>query len=77
MSHMFETTIAGSLPKPAWLAEPNKLWAPWRLEGAGLDEANGDATILAIKGQEDAGIDIVGGAVGSSRGFWGAPRRRG
>ena len=31
---MIETTIAGSLPKPAWLAEPEKLWAPWRLEGA-------------------------------------------
>ena len=57
---MFETTIAGSLPKPAWLAEPNKLWAPWRLEGAELDQAKGDATLLAIKEQEDAGIDIVG-----------------
>ena len=57
---MFETTIAGSLPKPAWLAEPNKLWAPWRLEGAALDEAKRDATLLAIKEQEDAGIDIVG-----------------
>jgi 5-methyltetrahydropteroyltriglutamate--homocysteine methyltransferase len=57
---MFETTIAGSLPKPAWLAEPNTLWAPWRLEGAALQEAKGDATLLAIKSQEDAGIDIVG-----------------
>ena len=57
---MFETTIAGSLPKPAWLAEPNKLWAPWRLQGAELDQAKGDATLLAIKEQEDAGIDIVG-----------------
>ena len=57
---MFETTIAGSLPKPAWLAEPNKLWAPWRLEGAELEQAKGDATLLAIKEQEDAGIDIVG-----------------
>jgi 5-methyltetrahydropteroyltriglutamate--homocysteine methyltransferase len=57
---MFETTIAGSLPKPAWLAEPNKLWAPWRLEGAALQDAKGDATLLAIKSQEDAGIDIVG-----------------
>jgi 5-methyltetrahydropteroyltriglutamate--homocysteine methyltransferase len=57
---MFETTIAGSLPKPSWLAEPNKLWAPWRLEGAELDQAKADATLLAIKGQEDAGIDIVG-----------------
>src|SRR5262249_11921499 len=57
---MFETTIAGSLPKPAWLAEPNRLWAPWRLEGAALNEAKSDATLLALKGQEDAGIDIVG-----------------
>jgi 5-methyltetrahydropteroyltriglutamate--homocysteine methyltransferase len=56
---MFETTIAGSLPKPAWLAEPNKLWAPWRLAGAELATAKADATLLAIKEQEDAGIDIV------------------
>jgi 5-methyltetrahydropteroyltriglutamate--homocysteine methyltransferase len=57
---MFETTIAGSLPKPAWLAEPNRLWAPWRLAGADLDAAKRDATLLTIKEQEDAGIDIVG-----------------
>src|SRR6187397_72253 len=57
---MFETTIAGSLPKPAWLAEPNKLWAPWRLEGAALEDAMRDATVLALKEQEDAGIDVVG-----------------
>jgi 5-methyltetrahydropteroyltriglutamate--homocysteine methyltransferase len=57
---MFETTIAGSLPKPGWLAETDKLWAPWRLEGKALDAAKRDATLLAIKEQEDAGIDIVG-----------------
>jgi len=57
---MFETTIAGSLPKPAWLAEPGRLWAPWRLSGADLDAGKRDATLLAIKRQEDAGIDIVG-----------------
>jgi 5-methyltetrahydropteroyltriglutamate--homocysteine methyltransferase len=56
---MFETTIAGSLPKPAWLAEPEKLWAPWRLQGDELAAAKRDATLLAIKTQEDAGIDIV------------------
>src|SRR5262247_185306 len=56
---MFPTTIAGSLPKPAWLAEPNRLWAPWRLSGAELDAAKRDATILALKLQEDSGIDIV------------------
>ncbi|MDX2205600.1 MAG: methionine synthase [Hyphomicrobiaceae bacterium] len=57
---MFETTIAGSLPKPAWLAETNTLWAPWKLSGADLETAKGDATILAVKLQEDAGVDIVG-----------------
>src|SRR5579885_175263 len=56
---MFETTIAGSLPKPSWLAEPQKLWAPWRLGGAELEAAKLDATLVAIKLQEDAGIDIV------------------
>ena len=56
---MFETTVAGSLPKPSWLAEPDRLWAPWRLEGAELETAKRDATLLALKEQEDAGIDIV------------------
>ena len=56
---MFETTIAGSLPKPAWLAEPNMLWPPWRVAGDDLAAAKRDATLLAIKLQEDAGIDIV------------------
>jgi 5-methyltetrahydropteroyltriglutamate--homocysteine methyltransferase len=56
---MFPTTIAGSLPKPAWLAEPQKLWAPWRSAGAELEAAKLDATLVAIKLQEDAGIDIV------------------
>jgi 5-methyltetrahydropteroyltriglutamate--homocysteine methyltransferase len=56
---LFPTTVAGSLPKPSWLAEPNKLWAPWKLAGAELAAAKLDATLLAIKEQEDAGIDIV------------------
>ena len=56
---LFPTTIAGSLPKPEWLAEPNKLWAPWKSEGDELARAKRDATMLAIKLQEDAGIDIV------------------
>jgi 5-methyltetrahydropteroyltriglutamate--homocysteine methyltransferase len=56
---MFETTIAGSLPKPSWLADPNKLWAPWRLSGDELAAAKKDATLLWVKEQEDAGIDIV------------------
>jgi len=56
---MLETTIAGSLPKPSWLAAPEQLWAPWQLEGNALAEAKRDATILAVKLQEDAGVDIV------------------
>ena len=56
---LFPTTVAGSLPKPSWLAEPNKLWAPWRLGGAELAAAKLDATLLAVKVQEDAGVDIV------------------
>ena len=56
---MLETTIAGSLPKPAWLAKPKMLWAPWALKGEDLAEAKRDATILALKEQEDIGIDIV------------------
>jgi 5-methyltetrahydropteroyltriglutamate--homocysteine methyltransferase len=57
---LFPSTIAGSLPKPAWLAEPNRLWAPWRIVGDELSEAKDDATLVALKLQEDAGIDIVG-----------------
>ena len=53
------TTIAGSLPKPAWLAEPEVLWAPWRLAGDALAEGQRDAVLAALKDQEAAGIDIV------------------
>lgn len=56
---LFQTTIAGSLPKPDWLAEPNTLWAPWKLKGAELASAKRDATLLWVKIQEDAGIDLV------------------
>ena len=57
---MFDTTIAGSLPKPAWLAETNKLWPQWQAQGAALTQAKKDATLLWIKEQEDAGLDIIG-----------------
>jgi 5-methyltetrahydropteroyltriglutamate--homocysteine methyltransferase len=57
---LFPSTVAGSLPKPSWLAEPNKLWPQWRLKGDELAAAKLDATLLAVKWQEDAGIDIVG-----------------
>jgi len=56
---LFPTTIAGSLPKPEWLAEPNTLWAPWKSSGDALARAKRDATMLAVKLQEDAGVDIV------------------
>jgi 5-methyltetrahydropteroyltriglutamate--homocysteine methyltransferase len=56
---MLETTIAGSLPKPGWLAEPNRLWPEWKLAGDALVEAQRDATLLWLKTQEEAGIDIV------------------
>jgi len=57
---MFETAIAGSLPKPSWLAETNKLWPEWKLADEALAEGKQDATLLWIKSQEDAGIDTVG-----------------
>ncbi|WP_315831729.1 methionine synthase [Bradyrhizobium prioriisuperbiae] len=56
---LFPTTIAGSLPKPEWLAEPNRLWAPWKPPAENLATAKRDATLLAVKLQEDAGVDIV------------------
>jgi 5-methyltetrahydropteroyltriglutamate--homocysteine methyltransferase len=57
---MFDTAIAGSLPKPAWLAETEKLWPKWKAQGAELQQAKADATLLWIKAQEDAGLDVVG-----------------
>ena len=56
---MYRTSITGSLPKPAWLAEPHKLWPEWRAQGEALEFAKRDATLLWLKIQEDAGIDIV------------------
>jgi 5-methyltetrahydropteroyltriglutamate--homocysteine methyltransferase len=57
---MFDTAIAGSLPKPDWLAETERLWPRWKLEGAALARAKLDATLLWIKEQEDAGLDVIG-----------------
>ncbi|HWN90470.1 MAG TPA: methionine synthase [Verrucomicrobiae bacterium] len=69
---MLLTTIAGSLPKPAWLAAPRALWAPWRLEGAALEEGKRDAVRLALRDQEAAGIDIVTDGEQTRRHFvWG------
>lgn len=57
---MFATSIAGSLPKPEWLAETQKLWPQWKAQGAELAQAKHDATLLWIKTQEDAGLDVIG-----------------
>ena len=58
MHRPYPTTIAGSLPKPAWLAEPERLWAAWRLSGDDLHEAMRDATRIAVAEQVRAGIDL-------------------
>jgi 5-methyltetrahydropteroyltriglutamate--homocysteine methyltransferase len=57
---MFRTAIAGSLPKPAWLAETHKLWPRWLAEGDARVQAQLDATLLWIKAQEDAGLTVIG-----------------
>lgn len=59
MKKLLQTSTAGSLPKPTWLAEPEKLWSPWKLEGDDLVAAKKDALLLALKEQENAGIDII------------------
>jgi 5-methyltetrahydropteroyltriglutamate--homocysteine methyltransferase len=56
---LFPATLAGSLPKPAWLATPNQLWAPWKVADDVLDEARRDAVKLAVLDQERAGLDIL------------------
>ena len=58
---ILQTTIAGSLPKPAWLVKPRQLWAPWRLEGAALEEAKRDATRLALRDQSADKVRALSG----------------
>ena len=60
MSKLIKTAISGSLPKPAWLAEPEKLWAPWQLQGEALEQAKADAMRLAVDDQLRAGITVIG-----------------
>lgn len=57
---MFRTAIAGSLPKPAWLAETHKLWPQWKAQDDELLQAKADATLLWVKLQEDAGLEVIG-----------------
>ena len=66
---MFPTSIVGSYPQPDWLIDRAKLTARfpprvrarelWRIDEEHLAEAQADATLLAIKAQEDAGLDII------------------
>ena len=59
MSRLLPTSTAGSLPKPAWLAEPEQLWSPWKLDGDTLTEGRQDALLVSLQEQLQAGIDIV------------------
>ena len=59
MSKLLPTSTAGSLPKPSWLAEPEKLWSPWKLQGNELVDGKQDALRVSLQSQELAGVDIV------------------
>ena len=59
MNKLLPTSTAGSLPKPLWLAEPEKIWSPWRLDGEELIEGKQDALRVWLQEQQHAGIDIV------------------
>ena len=59
MKKLLPTSTAGSLPKPSWLAEPEKLWSPWKLAGQELTDGKQDALRVALQEQLHAGIDIV------------------
>jgi 5-methyltetrahydropteroyltriglutamate--homocysteine methyltransferase len=65
----FTTTIAGSLPKPDWLADPERLWPSWHLAGDALRVAQQDATRIALFEQQRAGIDVVTDGEQSRRHF--------
>ena len=60
MNTLLPTSTAGSLPKPSWLAQPETLWSPWKLQGDELFEGKQDALRLSLQEQQQAGIDIVG-----------------
>lgn len=59
MKNILPTSTVGSLPKPAWLAPPEKLWAPWKLEGDQLLEGKQDALRISLQEQDSSGIDII------------------
>lgn len=58
-NRLLPTSTAGSLPKPLWLAEPETLWSPWKLQGEELITGKHDALRLSLQDQQLAGIDIV------------------
>ena len=59
MKNILPTSTVGSLPKPAWLAPPEKLWSPWKLEGDQLLEGKQDALRISLQEQHSSGIDII------------------
>ena len=59
MKKLLPTSTAGSLPKPSWLAQPETLWSPWKLQDETLAEGKQDALLLSLQAQQQAGIDIV------------------
>ncbi|HBV38783.1 MAG TPA: methionine synthase [Erwinia sp.] len=59
MKKLLPTSTAGSLPKPSWLAQPETLWSPWKLQGSELVDGKQDALRLCLTDQLQAGIDIV------------------
>jgi 5-methyltetrahydropteroyltriglutamate--homocysteine methyltransferase len=59
MNKLLPTATAGSLPKPSWLAQPETLWSPWKLQGEELVEGKQDALRVVLTDQQQAGIDIV------------------
>jgi 5-methyltetrahydropteroyltriglutamate--homocysteine methyltransferase len=59
MTKLLPTSIVGSLPKPVWLAPPEKLWSPWKLEGDDLIEGKQDALRISLQEQLLAGVDII------------------
>ncbi|UPR56861.1 methionine synthase [Vibrio sp. ED004] len=59
MKTLLPTSTAGSLPKPSWLAQPETLWSPWKLEGDELTDGKQDALRVSLHEQQQAGIDIV------------------
>lgn len=59
MKNLLPTSTVGSLPKPDWLATPEKLWSPWKLEGDKLLEGKKDALRVSLQEQQLAGLDII------------------